>query len=456
MADKKDSKAFIDIRDRVNRAEEVHSDIRRLAYGKEVDTRMPEGVSLRSGGSANEIVHADAADDAARVLEVDGLAGLLSMKNSGVNTADPEAIVRTAWNLPPNHPSSQGGHMGYQRAVQSPNARKSVGEFHDDRINELKTGEDFKSFRKNNSLTVRSRSENVFDALVTNRKHHFSGQLAPWYEGNQTGETTPEGAPIYDDGESVKVVHDIANRYRVDPAVARRATAMGSMKSVWSQTDKNTGVTTYPNAEGATAQVRRAMDRTDLSISEVTRADEGGDVISSVLGPRRELIAEMARGEHSAPTELIKPAKGQTVPTAKQSNFDVGLTSPHSSRYGYSSWVAAERSKAFTSDTHDLKAAGVKTPAKPVYNEDGTPRVNTAGDPVTRNAGETWIGKPSGYDISRASAIVMLADQFSDRIASERASGGEEAATAWARRNAHVYTPNNAQADMWVNVRGRA
>jgi hypothetical protein len=452
----KDSKAFTSISNRVNEAEKVHSDIRRFAYGKEVDTRMPEGVSLPSGGSEREIVHADAADDAARVMGVDGLSGLLKMKDEGVNTADPESVVRNAWQMAPNHPSAQGGYMGYQKAVQSPNAKKSVGEFHDDRLRELTTSEDFRPFRSSNGLTVRSRPDKVFNALTVNRSGHFSGQLAPWYEGHQTGETTPEGAPIYAEGESVKVVKEIAARAGVDPAVARRATAMGSMKSVWSKTDRDTGITTYPNAEGATEQARRAIASPHKSIQEVTKPDEGGDVVRAVLGPRRELIAEMARGEHSAPTEMIKPAKSDPVPTAKQSNFDVGLTSPHSERYGYSSWVAAERSKAFTSDTHDLKAAGVKTPSKPVYHDDGTPKLDKDGNPVKSNAGEKWVGKPSGYDISRGSAVTMLADQFSERMAAERESGGEEAATNWARRNAHIYTPNNAQADMWVNVRGRA
>lgn len=442
------------IRNRVEAAESVHDDIRRFAYGKEVDTRAPEGVSLPSKGSANELVHADVADDASRVVGA-GLAGLMRMKDEGVNTADPEAMVRHAWSLPEVHPSSAGGYMGWSSAEQTPTSKKSLQDLHNDRVEELKTKDAFKPFRSSNKLSSRSRPEKVFDALVSNRAEHFSEQLAPWYEGHHTGTTTPEGAPIYEEGGSVKIVNDAADAAGVDRALVRRATAMGSMKSVWSHTDKETKETRYPNAEGAAEQVRRSLSFPHMSVEDVSESSGESDVVNAVLGPRRVLISEMARGEHSAPTEPIKAGKGKAVATAKQSNFDLGLVSPHHPVYGYGSWVAAEKSKAFTSDTHDLKAAGIKTPATPVLDEQGKPKVNSKGEVVKHNAGEKWIANPSGYDISRGSAVVMLAEQFSKNLASVRESEGEEAATNWARKNAHVYTPNNAQADMWVNVRGR-
>jgi hypothetical protein len=459
---KKVSESYTNIADRVEAAENVQSNIRRYAHGKVVDTRAPEGVTLPKKGSANEIVHADAADDASRVMGVDGLAGLMSMKNAGVNTADPESMVRNAWAVPDvTPPSAVPGFLTHAAADRKTAAtEEGLSTLANSRLEELRVGSDFAPFRKKGNLRTNSRNDKVFESMVSERTSKFSPQLAPWYEGRMTGQTTPEGAPIYEEGNSRMIINQVAAEKGLDPDVVRRGTAMGSPKSVWSTKDGR-----YPNVTGAATVIERSLANPAKSHAQVSKSTGEGDPISGVfLGDRREAVSEMARGEHSDPRRQINPGSGRQVPTAKQSNFDFGLVSPHSERYGYSAWVASEKSKAYTSDTHDLGVAGVKTPSKVLTDEEGNIRykvdksgnkkLDSDGKPIAmrENAGEKWLAKPGSYDISRASALVSLADQFSDHFEVARSRGDDP--EKWARENAHKYTLNNAQASWWGGERG--
>ncbi|NBX50933.1 hypothetical protein EBT25_13630, partial [bacterium] len=139
--------------------------------------------------------------------------------------------------------------------------------------------------------------------------------------------------------------------------------------------------------------------------------------------------------------------------TEKVANFDRGLVNPYHPEYGYSSYVAWQKSRGHTSDTHDFGAAGVKTPSVQVLDESGNPRYKRTKEgnlvPVTTNAGETWAEKVGGQDILGATARIASAERFKedyDRIGREQ---GESAQYQWARENAHKYTPNNAQANQW-------
>jgi hypothetical protein len=438
------SPSFGNVRDRMFDGERMQGVIRRYAYGKEVDRSLPEGVSMPSSPDTI-MADADAADDAARVLDVDRLAGILKMKQEGVNTADPEGIVRRAYNFPDVSPSTSKGPLGHYVGDRKTTPTLSqASNVVDSRLAELTRVKDFESFRQQAGLRSNSRPDRVFEAMVAQRSRKFNTELAPWYEGAPTGETTPEGSPIYAEGESRKVINRIAAQNDLDADEVRRGTAMGSPKSQWS-----TRAGGYPNVEGAAAVQARAKQEPDLSSDEIAVPRGEGDPISGIgLTARRKAVAEMARGEHSLPTQQIKPAQGSAIPSPKQSNFDVGLTSPHSDRYGYSSWIAAERSKAFTSDTHDLGVAGIKTPGRvkvdPVSGEEKR----------IKSAAEEWLEKPGSYDLSRASATASLGDRFSEQFRDVQSQRGLSGAQDWARKNAHAFTANNAQAAWWVTQRG--
>jgi hypothetical protein len=443
-ANSKVSDAFSNVRDRMFEGERMQGTIRRYAYGKEVDTALPEEVSLPRSGPDRRLVDADVVDDAARVLDVDRLAGILDMKQAGVNTADPEAIVRHAYGMPSTSPPSSRGPMGNYLANRETDATlRNVGNVVDDSLRTLATGSDFESFRRNTGLRTTSRPDRVYEAMVSERSRKLSDELSPWYEGTATGATTPEGAPVYEEGEARKVINRVASSLDLHPDELRRATAVGSPKSTWSTRSGK-----YPNIEGAAEILVRSRAHPGLPVEQIAKRTREGDPISGVgLPERRERIAEIARGEHSNFREPITPSQSSLVATGKISNFDMGLISPHSSKYVYSSWVAAERAKSFTSDTHDLGVAGIKTRGRTRINKEGVEKPH-------KSAGEEWIEKPQNYDISRATAATSLGDRFSDQFRSVKETGGDQAAEDWARANAHKFTLNNAQAAWWVGERG--
>jgi hypothetical protein len=444
------SDSYQHISGRAQDAEDKQRVVRRYAYGTEVDTSFPDEVTLPHSGSRSRIIDADAADTAANVLEVDRLAGLLSMKQDGVNTADPEAIVRYAYNMPDVSPPSTSGFLGHYRASRK--TEPSVNEQDNivrSRMAELATNKEFASFRRDTGLRTNSRPERVFEAMVSTRSGKLSDSLSPWYEGAQSG-VTAQGVPIYEEGESRKVINRVAAAAGQHPDALRRGTAIGSPKSYWSTKSGK-----FPNVEGASEVMTRSVANPGMSVKSVSKALMPKDPITGVgLPDRREAIAEMARGEHSHYRSQIQPPPSALIPSAKQSNFDLALVSPHHESYGYSPWVASERSKAFTSDTHDLAVAGIKSPAP--YKLDPVTGEELKDQSKDKSGAEKWLGRGASYDLSRASAVVSLGDKFSEQFSNIRDTAGMDVAQDWARTNAQKYTPNNAQASWWVGERGMA
>jgi hypothetical protein len=442
----KPSASLTSIDARMEQADKTHDFIARLAYGKEPETlNMPEELSgTPLGGSfKTPLSLPDPNDDAAKV----SLANILKYKNEGVNTADSADIVRREWQTPPATASAEGGFMNlYASGLKTP-TYKNVNETLQKRTTDIATRPEYSDFRKTSKLSARSTPESVVSAMVSNRQQHFSAQLMPWYEGQRTG-LDKAGYPVYEQGESVTAIGTRAQAAGFGEADVRRDVAISSPKARWSL--KSGGM---PNIDTAIDARRLSLENPEMSHEEIGQLHKSTVKGTKILAPRAANVSQNARGELSQPHEPMVSA-GEKV-----ANFDLGLVNPHHPQHGHSAFIAHQKSQAYTGDTHDLRAAGIKTPATPVLDSAGSPvMVEKFGKqvPKTVNEGEQFLQRPGGMDILTATARMATAERFNEDYSGILNTHGEDAAYKWGRANAHKYTPNNAQAEQWVNVRGMA
>lgn len=443
---------FNSLKERHSQAMETHGLISGYAYGKSPETvSMPSELSGTHLGeqftTPRELPTGN--EEAARVP----LSELLAFKNEGVNTADPKAVVRRAWGSPPPVPSSAGGFMGHATANRvSPASDKALSKLAASRLNSLATEAPFEKFRQDTSITPASSAPEVMEGLVTTRKSKFSGNSVDWYEGERTG-TTSDGFPKYRQGASPEMLGALATDRSISPTVLRRASAMVSPQAAWSKETPN-GMT-YPNAEAA-AQGLSLGITTSRSPEDIGK-EVGSNVGGGTLPTNIAKAVRQGRGELSPEWQPITPppSNARGIATAKQSNFDLGLTNPYSNKYGYSPLVAHEKSKAYTSDTHDIGVAGVKTGVVPtIHPKTGKQIINPeTGAGETSNPAERWLSSAGGQDMSIASAQIATADLFNEHYGFVKDIHGHEKAESWAEQNAHHYAPNNAQAAWWVGER---
>lgn len=439
------TKGLINVTKRVEEANKTHDFISRLAYGKEPETlSMPEelaGTPL-GGTFTTPLSMPDPTDDAVKV----SLSNMLQYKNEGINTGDTADLVRREWNTPPPTASARGGFMERYVSGGKKPTLKGVNTAFEGRITDITTRPEYRDFRKKSGLTARSRPESVIDAMVASRKSHFSGQLMPWYEGAHQG-LDSTGNPVYAPGESISAIQTRANEAGFSEADVRRDTAISSPKARWSL---KSGA--MPNIETAITARKLSLENPQLSNEQVGALHKETVSGTKITAPNAARVSMNARGELPAPHQSMTSGE-------KISNFDLGLVNPYHPQHGHSAFIAQQKSQAYTGDTHDLRAAGIKTPATPVFNPDGTPKMKEnfgKQEQVTVNEGESFLQRPGGMDILTATARIATAERFNEDYNTIRNNHGEEAAYKWGRKNAHRYTPNNAQAEQWVNVRGLA
>lgn len=442
----KPSPSLTNIDARMQKADKTHDFISRLAYGKEPEKMdMPKELSgTPLGGSfTTPLSMPDPNDDAAKV----SLTNILKYKNEGVNTADSADIVRREWQTPPPTASAEGGFMNLYTSGLAKPTYKKVNESLKGRTTDITTRPEYADFRKKSKLTSRSTPESVVDAMVSNRRQHFSAQLTPWYEGERIG-INEAGYPEYKAGESVSAISDRAKAAGFNEAEVRRDVAISSPKARWSL---KSGA--MPNIDTAIEARRLSVENPELSNEEIGQLHKKTVKGTKILAPSAVKVSQNARGELSQPHEPM------TSSGEKIANFDLGLVNPHHPQHGYSAFIAQQKSQAHTGDTHDLRAAGIKTPATPVLDKSGSPvMVEKFGKmvPKTVNEGEQFLQRPGGMDILTATSRIATAERFNEDYSKILNTHGEEAAYNWGRQNAHKYTPNNAQAEQWVNVRGTA
>lgn len=421
------------VTERFEGAEKTHSDIRKFAFGEAPkDMELPVAIGEgRSRSFRTDWSEPDANNDAARVP----LSDILAMKKSGVETGDPEAIVRKAWNVPPRPASASGELLGeYQTNRETAVTPK-------DRANVVESSMSLVKSHKN--MPVDTSTSEVFESIIKERKSHFVAGSAgsDWYLGEKSGETG--GIPQFSEGSSPQKIRTSANRFGLDEPSLRRSVALSSPRSTWSEEKK--GETKYPNLEVATTAMvlGKTTDKSPMSIAE--SLVKGGTTYGGKALPNRvALTVQQQRGELSSPTERTAAAEGKTAPSQKVANFDLNLVNATSPKYGFSPWVAGEQSRGFTTDTHDLKVAGLKGPMSQ----------KTASGKV-KKFGDTFLSSAGGYDIAAATARVASADSFSEQFNKVKSSGGQGAAEEWARSNAHTYTPSAFQSTTWTTVRGK-
>lgn len=442
------SSSLTNIDERMQRANSTHDFIARLAYGKEPETvQMPEELAgTPFGGSfTTPLSLPDPNDDAAKV----SLANILQYKNDGVNTADTADIVRREWQTPPMTASARGGFMElYSSGRATTPTVKDVDKTLRARTSEIATKPEYASFRKSSGLSVRSTPESVISAMVSSRKNHFSAQLTPWYEGERQGLDTA-GYPVYAPGESITAISRRAAQAGFSEADVRRDVAISSPKARWSQ---KSGA--MPNIEGAILARQISTENPELSHEEVGyRHKKESKGKTTILRKRAEEVSKSARGELSQPHEPI-PTSGEKI-----ANFDLGLVNPHHPQHGHSAYIAYLKSQGHTGDTWDTKAAGIKTPARPVLDSSGNPVMTEKfGEmvPKTITESEQWLGRAGGMDILTATSRMATAERFEEDYNSILNTHGPDAAYSWGRKYANRYTPNNAQAEQWVSARGMA
>ena len=445
----KPSASLTHIDSRMQQADKTHDFISRLAYGKEPETMsMPAELSgTPLGGSfKTPLSLPDPNDDAAKV----SLSNILKYKNDGVDTADSANIVRREWQTPPATATAEGGFMNlYSSGLKTP-TYKNVNKTLQERTTDIATRPEYSDFRKKSKLSSRSTSESVVDAMVSNRHHHFSAQLMPWYEGQRTG-LDKAGYPVYEQGASVTAIGTRAQAAGFGEADVRRDVAISSPKTRWSL---KSGA--MPNIDTAIDARRLSLENPELSNDEIGALHKATIKGTKITAPNAAEVSRNARGEASQPHESMRTKSGE-LSGEKISNFDLGLVNPYHPQHGHSAFIAQQKSQAYTGDTHDLKAAGIKTPARPVLDSSGNQKMKKKFGkmvPEMVNEGEKFLGRPGGMDILTATARMATAERFNEDYSKILKTHGEGAAYEWGRQNAHKYTPNNAQAEQWVHVRG--
>lgn len=412
---------------RHSEAMDTHKRIAEYAYGKRPETlSMPDELSgTPLGGQFTTPRSLPTGDDE----PIPSLATMLRYKNEGVETNDPKAMIRRSYNAPPPVPSSSGEFMGHARTDRkTPATDESIAQIVSNRARTLAVDPDFKEFANKNQLTAESSATDVVGAMVSERKSRFSeGNSVDWYEGPKTG-ITETGYPQYAEGSSPALVKRYAAGAGVDPSDLRRATAMVSPKAKWEEKGE------YPNVEAAMMGMHAAQN---TSMDEYTAGRRVARTVGG--GPLPENIRKayrQAKGLLSPAFEVIRPSKSTTIATAKQSNFDKALSSPYNEEGVYSPLIAYEKSQAYTSDTHDIGVAGIKT-----------------GKIGKRNPAESWLTNTGGQDLSIASAQIASADLFNEHYNKIKNTHGHETAEKWAEENAKHYSPANFQATLWEGER---
>ena len=443
---------FSALKERHSQAMATHDKISGYAYGKTPETvEMPSEVrGTHLGGqftTPRELPTGN--EEASRVP----LSELLSFKNEGVNTADPKDIVRRGWESPPPVPSSAGSFMGHAATNRvTPATDQKLAKLASSRLGELSGDTSFEKFRQNSNVTPKSSIPEVMEGLVSTRTSKFSGNPVDWYEGERTG-TTSEGFPKYRQGASPAMMGTLAANRNLSPSAVRRASAMVSPQAAWS-VETPSGME-YPNAEAAAQGL--SLGKTTSRSPEDIGTEVASNVGHGTLPANIAKAVKQGRGELSNEWEPIRPPRSNEkgIATAKQTNFDLGLTNPYSDKYGYSPLIAHEKSKAYTSDTHDIGVAGVKTGVIPTLNpKTGKQLIDpSTGKGKTSNPAEKWLSSAGGQDMSIASAQIATADLFNEHYGFVKDIHGHEKAESWAEQNAHHYAPNNAQAAWWVGER---
>lgn len=420
----KENKEFDVVSKRITDAQKQHSEIRAYAFGKDRETMdMPVDMGTRSKTFTTDYSEPDAADDAARVP----LSQILKQKQAGTDTSAPEAIVSQAWGVPPVPESTREGVLNtYQTSRKTPASKSDLANTVGARLEDIRKapGLDF---------SPKGTTSTTFDEMVQHRNKHFQAgsEGSTWYLGERTG--VVGGVPQYNEGNSPKVIREIAEKHGLDVPMLRRGTALVSPRSKWNET-KN-GETRYPNVEVAAKAMSQARD-TQSPTQAIARsvAMKNTQWAGAGLPDNLTKAIQTQRGIASPPTGRIASAKNALVPAQKVPNFDLGLTSAHHSEYGYSPWVAGQQSKAWTSDTHDASVAGIKQGGK--------------------KFADAFLGGPGGYDLSVHSAQVAMADAFKRDSARVHQIHGPDVAEKWKRENAHKYTPNVGQSTTWQTARG--
>jgi hypothetical protein len=421
---------FESLSDRHASAMDTHSRIAAYAHGKRPELlSMPEELSGTPLGGQFMTPRSlpDPADE-----PIPSLATMIQYDREGVDIGSPMAMLRRTYGAPPPVPSSSGGFMGHTRVDRKRPANDlALASALDKRTRELATNSAFAKFQTENNLTTDSTSSDVINAMVDTRKAKFEeGNAVNWYEGDRIG-TTDAGHPQYAEGDSPALIKRYARGAGLDPSDLRRSVAMTSPKATWVTEDNE-----YPNLEAAMmgmhAGATTGMDEFTVG-RRVARATGGGALPENIRKAWKQSKGWLPRG-----WEAIKAAQSSAggVATPKQSNFDKGLSSPYGPDGSYSPSIAAEKSQAYTSDTHDLGVAGIKT-----------------GKVGGKNAAEEWLGSVGGQDITIASAQIATAELFNDHYNRVKNSRGHDAAEAWAEAHAHHYTPNKAQSTWWVGER---
>lgn len=420
----KENKEFDIVSKRITDAQKTHSDIRAYAFGKDRETMdMPVDMGTGNRTFTTAYSEPDAADDAARVP----LTQILKQKQSGTDTSAPEAIVSQAWGVPPVPESTQEGVLNtYQANRKTPAPKLEVATTVAKRMEEVRKAPGLEFSPKGTTSTT-------FDEMVQHRNKHFvaGSEGSNWYLGERTG--VVDGVPQYNEGNSPKVIREIAEKHGLDVPMLRRGTALISPRSMWNKTKG--GETTYPNVEVAAKAMSQARDtKSPTQAIAHSVAMKGTQWAGAGLPKNLAKAIQTQRGIASPPTGRIAPPKGELVPSQKVPNFDLGLTSAHHPEHGYSPWVAGQQSKAWTSDTHDASVAGIKQGGK--------------------KFADTFLGNPGGYDLSVHSAQVATAEAFQRDAARVHQIHGPDVAEKWKRENAHKYTPNVGQSTTWQTARG--
>jgi hypothetical protein len=439
---------------RFNAARETHGQIGDFAFG-----HGSRGTVLEAGA-----VHRLGEAMASEADEEDyGFAGVppsaFAVTPGGSSEPMSKGEVLRHWEIPPNGPANQGVFMG----ASSERQRRKKFDERGAQIDAFHT-------QAGTPTSTMEHGGDVMGQAIDNRLAHLHPDRDPYWYGAE--------------GRAPQMIRDAAQETGLRASQMRRGVAHFSPQMLWDKELKSgprKGQTVYPNLE---ASVQMAKEIAVVNPQTAEEAVAAGREIKISQAATADMKGKGARAlsGHEDPSKTIESD------LHKVKSFDVALGDPNhqdstahvfaqspgrgaswaeglrSGGFGLSPMVARHVMDTHVGDTHDADALGIKEsmvqhPTE--KNNNGKPtKYGVVSGLKNKPFQATFLEKPSGYDFAVATNTVASAEAFRRDYAEQHASGGKDAADAWARSNAIRYTVAASQSSQWSdrrddNPRGR-
>lgn len=278
---------------------------------------------------------------------------------------------------------------------------------------------------------------------INRRKKHFNPESRPWYGRG---------------GHSLDLIQTAADKVRMPFSRMRRVVAINSPNHAWDQfpvSGPRAGQIVYPNIETAEGVVHAVQGSLADNPGDYERALNAAEKAPASHGGAS--TGYPANRRKSAPTVWGEGDMSETIVSDlhKVPSFDVALSNPTSSVYGYSPHVERHILQSHTADTWDAGAMAIKEKMRKAPTPDQPNRTVGAISGMDKPFHAKFLEKPSGYDIATATAKIAAAELFNDHYKEQMKVGGRAHADSWAQANAWRYEPAHFQSNLWDTVRAK-